>query len=100
MSIPGWIYLAMGLVIARILLEGTQTRGYRPMDWFNLLFNIARIVALWPLVLFVERIEEWLKREPVMQLVEEREPAGAFYEGWQVENVLPIPATGRAEAGD
>jgi hypothetical protein len=64
MSIPEWIYFAMGAVIARIMLDGTKTKGYRPLDWLQLVFNISRIVILWPLVLFVEKIEAWLKHEP------------------------------------
>lgn len=61
MSIPEWIYFAMGAVIARILLDGTSTKGYRPLQWLQLVFDISRIVILWPLVLFVEKVEEWLK---------------------------------------
>jgi hypothetical protein len=61
MSIPEWIYLAMGAMIARILLDGTQTRGYAWLEWTQFIFNIVRIVVLWPLVLFVERVEAWLK---------------------------------------
>ena len=61
MSIPEWIYLAMGAMIARILLDGTSTRGLSWLGWLQYIFNIVRIVVLWPLVLFVERVEAWLK---------------------------------------
>jgi len=61
MSIPEWIYLGMGMTVARILLDGTDTRGYAWLSWLQFIFNIVRIVVLWPLVLFVERVEAWLK---------------------------------------
>jgi hypothetical protein len=61
MSIPEWIYLGMGTMVARILLDGTDTRGYAWLSWLQFIFNIVRIVVLWPLVLFVERVEAWLK---------------------------------------
>jgi hypothetical protein len=64
MSIPEWIYLAMGALIARILLDGTTTRGLGRLDWLRLIFNIVRIVFLWPLVLFIEKVEAWLKPHP------------------------------------
>jgi hypothetical protein len=64
MSIPEWIYLAMGVMIARILLDGTSTRGFSRMGWLQFIFNIVRIIILWPLVLFVEKVEAWLKPHP------------------------------------
>ena len=61
MSIPEWIYLAMGAMIARILLDGTSTRGFSRLQWLQFIFDVVRIVFLWPLVLFVEKVEAWLK---------------------------------------
>ena len=60
-SAPALIYLAMGLVIARIQLEGTVTRGYTWLQWLQFLVDAARIVMLWPLVLFIEKFEAWLR---------------------------------------
>ncbi len=64
MSIPEWIYLAMGAMTARILLDGTSTRGFSRMDWLRYIFDIIRIIILWPLVLFVEKVVAWLKPHP------------------------------------
>ena len=64
MSIPEWIYLAMGAMIARILLDGTSTRGFSRLQWLQFIFDVVRIVFLWPLVLFVEKVEAWLKPHP------------------------------------
>jgi len=64
MSIPEWIYLAMGGMIARIHLDGTQTRGFSRMDWVRFIFDVIRIVFLWPMVLFIEKVEAWLKPHP------------------------------------
>ena len=60
-SAPALIYLAMGLVVARIMLEGTRTRGLTWLQWLQFLVDAARIVVLWPLVLFLEKLESWLK---------------------------------------
>jgi len=87
MSIPEWIYLAMGAVIARIILNGTQTQGYRPMDWIRLVFDISRIVILWPLVLFVEKIESWLNAEPQSHYLENTKDVILYQESSQVDPV-------------
>jgi hypothetical protein len=60
-SAPALIYLAMGLMIARIQLEGVNTRGFTWLQWLQFLVDAARIVMLWPLVLFIEKFETWLK---------------------------------------
>jgi hypothetical protein len=60
-SAPALIYLAMGLIIARIQLEGVNTRGFTWLQWLQFLVDAARIVMLWPLVLFIEKFETWLK---------------------------------------
>jgi hypothetical protein len=63
LSAPALLYLAMGLVIARILLENTTTRGFTWLQWLQFLVDAARIVMLWPLVLFMEKFESWLKSD-------------------------------------
>jgi len=60
-SPPALIYLGMGLVLARILLDGTNTRKFTWLQWLQFLVDAARITLLWPLVLFLERFEAWLK---------------------------------------
>jgi hypothetical protein len=63
LSAPALLYLGMGLVIARILLENTTTRGFTWLQWLQFLVDAARIVMLWPLVLFMEKFESWLKSD-------------------------------------
>ncbi len=60
-SPPALIYIAMGIVIARILLDKTNTRGFTSLQWAQFLVDAARIVMLWPLILFIEKFETWLK---------------------------------------
>jgi hypothetical protein len=62
-SAPALIYLGMGLVIARIQLDGTNTRRFNWLQWLQFLVDAARIVMLWPLVLFIEKFEGWLKSD-------------------------------------
>lgn len=57
------IYLGMGLVTARILLEGTRPRKFNRLQWMQFLLDGARITLLWPLVLFLEKLERWLKHD-------------------------------------
>jgi hypothetical protein len=60
-SPPVLIYLGMGLVVARILLDGANPRRFTWLQWLQFLVNALRIVLLWPLVLFIEKLENWLK---------------------------------------
>jgi len=62
-SPPALIYIAMGIMIARIQLGDTNTRGYNWLQWLQYLVDAARIVMLWPLVLFIEKFEGWLKSD-------------------------------------
>ena len=62
-SAPALIYIGMGVIIARILLDGTNTRGFSWLQWLQYLVDAARIVMLWPLVLFIEKFEAWLKSD-------------------------------------
>lgn len=63
MSLPEFIYLGMGAIVARVLLEKTDTHGYKSLQWAQFIFYILRIVVLWPLVLFLETFVGWLKTE-------------------------------------
>jgi hypothetical protein len=60
---PVLIYLAMGVMIARIQLGDTNTRKFNWLQWLQFLVDAARIVMLWPLVLFIEKFEAWLKSD-------------------------------------
>ena len=55
------IYLGMGAMIAKIQLEGTNLRGKNWLEWLQYLVKAATVVLLWPLVLFLEKFEIWLK---------------------------------------
>jgi hypothetical protein len=71
-SPPVLIYLGMGLVLARIMLDGTQTRQFNWLGWLQFLVNAARIVVLWPLVLFMEKFEAWLKSDSSDEVAHDR----------------------------
>ena len=58
---PALLYLGMGLVMARILLDGTSIRRLKWLGWLQLLGKATSITLLWPLVLFLEKLEGWLK---------------------------------------
>ena len=55
------IYLGMGLLTARIMLEGSNPRKFTRLQWLQFLLDSTRITLLWPLVLFLEKFEHWLK---------------------------------------
>ena len=62
-SPPALVYIGMGLVMARIMLDRTNTRGFNWLKWLQFLVDAARIVMLWPLVLFIEKFQAWLKSD-------------------------------------
>ena len=55
------IYLGMGAMTAKIMLEGSNPRGKPAIDWLRYLVQAASITLLWPLFLFIEKFESWLK---------------------------------------
>jgi len=55
------IYIGMGAVTARILLEGSPMPRKTWLEWLQFLVKAGSIVLLWPLVLFLEKFEIWLK---------------------------------------
>lgn len=55
------IYLGMGAMTAKIMLENTNLRGRPAIDWLRFLIQAASISLLWPLFLFIEKFETWLK---------------------------------------
>ena len=60
-SPPVLVYIGMGLITARILLAETNLRGQNWLAWLQFLVKAGSIVLLWPLVLFLEKFETWLK---------------------------------------
>jgi hypothetical protein len=59
-SLPALIYIGMGIVLARILSDRglLQTTGW--FRWVQFSVDVLRIVLLWPLVLFTDKLTEWL----------------------------------------
>jgi hypothetical protein len=60
-SPPVLIYIGMGLITARILLAKTNLRSQTRLEWLQFLVKAGSTVLLWPLVLFLEKFELWLK---------------------------------------
>lgn len=54
------IYIGMGAVVAKISFEGSA-RSKTWLEWLQFLVRAGSIVLLWPLVLFLEKFEIWLK---------------------------------------
>ncbi len=61
LSPPVLVYLGIGLASAKILLEGQQLRGIGTLQWLQFFVRAASIVLLWPLVLFIDKFEVWMK---------------------------------------
>lgn len=55
------IYIGMGAVIAKILVENPSQNKKTWLEWLQFLVKAGSIVLLWPLVLFIEKFELWLK---------------------------------------
>ncbi len=60
-SPPLLVYLGMGIFMARILLEKTDLRNLNGLARAQFLVQAASIILLWPLMLFMEKMETWLK---------------------------------------
>ncbi|MEI7850158.1 MAG: hypothetical protein WCK35_30485 [Chloroflexota bacterium] len=55
------IYIGMGAMIAKILVENPVQHKKTWLEWLQFLVKAGSIVLLWPLVLFIEKFELWLK---------------------------------------
>ena len=64
MEPPALLYIGMGALMARVMLDGTVTRDYNWLQWLRFLVRVASITLLWPLMLFVERLQAWLGVSP------------------------------------
>jgi hypothetical protein len=62
-SPPVLVYLGMGLAVAYIQLGGQRFRGMKMLDRLQFLVRAGSLVLLWPLVLFLEKLESWLKSD-------------------------------------
>jgi hypothetical protein len=60
-SPPVLVYLGMGIFMARIILENTNLRTLNWLARAQFLVQAGSIILLWPLVLFIEKLESWLK---------------------------------------
>ncbi len=60
-SPPIIIYIAMGIVTARILLDKSNLRGQKWLGWLQFLVKAGSIILLWPLVLFLDKVQDWLR---------------------------------------
>jgi hypothetical protein len=60
-SPPVLVYLGMGIFMARIILENTNLRSLNWLARAQFLVQAGSIILLWPLVLFIEKLESWLK---------------------------------------
>ncbi len=61
-AIPLVIYLVMGIVTARIQLEGVNFKAFNFLKWMQFIVDALRIIMLWPLVLFIDKSKGWLEK--------------------------------------
>mgnify|MGYP000904640192 CR=1 FL=1 len=59
-SIPLFIYIVMGVVITRIQLNNVNPKNFGWLQWLQFAVDVLRIVFLWPLVLFTDKLHGWL----------------------------------------
>jgi hypothetical protein len=75
-STPLIIYIFMGIFVTRIQLDQVNPRGYKVLQWMQFVVDVLKNVLLWPLVLFIEKSQQWLAStapieevKPVKELV-------------------------------
>ena len=62
-----WLFLLSdafvfgGLMTARIQLEHETLRGITWLQWLQFFVRAGSIILFWPLVLFIEKFEHWVK---------------------------------------
>jgi hypothetical protein len=59
-SIPLLIYAVMGIFVTRIQLDQVNPREYKWLQWLQFMVDVLKNVLLWPLVLFIEKSQQWL----------------------------------------
>ena len=74
-SIPLFIYIVMWVVITRIQLNAVNPMRFGWLEWLQFAVDVLRIVFLWPLVLFTDKLHGWLVSSSG---VEERNPGKAM----------------------
>lgn len=60
-STPLFIYVVMGIIVTRIQLDQVNPRGYKWIQWLQFMVDVLKNVLLWPLVLFIEKSQQWLE---------------------------------------
>lgn len=75
-STPLFIYAVMGIFVTRIQLDRVNPKGYTWLQWLQFMVDVLKNVLLWPLVLFIEKSQQWLEStapieeaNPVKELV-------------------------------
>ena len=60
-STPLFIYVVMGIIVTRIQLDQINPREYKWLQWMQFMVDVLKNVLLWPLVLFIEKSQQWLE---------------------------------------
>ncbi len=60
-STPLIIYIFMGIFVTRIQLDQVNPRRYKWLQWMQFVVDVLKNVLLWPLVLFIEKSQQWLE---------------------------------------
>ncbi len=60
-STPLFIYAVMGIIVTRIQLDQVNPKGYSWLQWLQFMVDVLKNVLLWPLVLFIEKSQQWLE---------------------------------------
>jgi len=51
----------MGIIVTRIQLDQINPRGYKWLQWMQFMVDVLKNILLWPLVLFIEKSQQWLE---------------------------------------
>lgn len=97
-SVPVMIYICLGLASAHMLLHTTGLRSLTLLGWLQFIVRAASAVLLWPLVLFQERLEEWLHTASEIPAAEAVMPVVHAHQSYFYElraKTAPVPAPAR-----
>lgn len=68
-STPLFIYLMMGIIITRIQLDQVNPKGYSWLQWLQYIVEVLKNILMWPLVLFIEKAQQWLEKSSPIEEV-------------------------------
>ena len=57
-----FVYIAIGIASAKMLMEKDQAKSAQFFGHIQFAVKASSIIILWPLVLFIDKFEDWIQQ--------------------------------------